>query len=455
MTSLPGMTCRKHYSAVLIMEKNKEEQKKPHPDETRTEEVQTIIDRMPTVGARYAALVTCVLVGVTLLMGFVIKYPDTVDGPISITALYAPVRIVSHTGGRLHLIKENNKPVEKEEVIAYLHNAADYNAVQTLTGLLRDSEEKDGIVSFPSGIELGELSTAYNNFVLAYNQYYRFEEKNTYPAQYASLKKQISMDSLILHNTETELALKEEMLGIVAERAYRDSVMFASDAISELEWMNRRKEELSVREAYQNLQTNRSSILSRIHTNSREVDRLEIEEEENREKLNIQMLASRNELSNAIRQWQHTYVVTTPVDGRLEYLGFWRENSFVNAGTELYSVIPDKNELIGEVIISSQGAGKVKPGLTVNVKLNNYPYDEYGSIKGEVLSVSELTNKMKSGEGEVDTYLVTIGFPHGATTNYGIELGLNIETKGVAEIITKDKQLIHRLFDNLKYAVTK
>ena len=57
----------------------------------------------------------------------------------------------------------------------------------------------------------------------------------------------------------------------------------------------------------------------------------------------------------------------------IRYLGFWRDNSFVQAGQELFSVIPDKNNILGEVTIPSFGAGKVETGQTANVKINNYP----------------------------------------------------------------------------------
>lgn len=139
-----------------------------------------------------------------------------------------------------------------------------------------------------------------------------------------------------------------------------------------------------------------------------------------------------------------------PVAGELEYLGFWRDNSFVQAGQELFSVIPDKNNILGEVTIPSFGAGKVETGQTANVKINNYPYDEYGLMKGVVKSVSRITNKLKTQNGDVDAYLVVISFPNGTVTNFGKTLPLDFESKGTAEIITKRKRLIERLFDNLK-----
>ena len=89
-------------------------------------------------------------------------------------------------------------------------------------------------------------------------------------------------------------------------------------------------------------------------------------------------------------------------------------------------------------------------GQTANVKINNYPYDEYGLLKGTVKSVSRITNKVQTQSGTGDAYLVVVSFPDGTITNFGKQLPLDFESKGTAEIITKRKRLIERLFDNLK-----
>ena len=49
-----------------------------------------------------------------------------------------------------------------------------------------------------------------------------------------------------------------------------------------------------------------------------------------------------------------------------------------------------------------------------------------------------------------EAYLVLVKFPHGLVTNFGKKLTVNFEAKGQADIITKPKRLIERLFDNLK-----
>lgn len=426
-------------------------------NDPRTEEVQTIIERMPVTGSVYVAIVTAVVVLTTILLGFLIKYPDTVDGQITITARYAPVRMVSNANGQLRLLKENNAEVKQHDILSYIDNAALYKDVETVRVLLEgyhaDSVRTDR--TLPTLLQLGEIGSAYNNFVIAHYQYCRFLQLNTYPTQKNSLRKQIAMDSVILNNIGEEISLRNEILDITGKQSEKDSLMYASKALTEAELLQKKKGRLSEQESYQVLLTNQSSVLSRIHSNVLDLERLSIEEAETENKLFVQLLASKNELANTIDVWKKRYVTYAPLSGKLEYLGFWRENSFVQSGEELFSVMPMKNEIEGEVIIPSVGAGKVEKGLAVNVKLDNFPYDEYGSINGVVKSISHITNNIQTNNGNVNTYRVVVSFPDGSKTNYGNVLNLNFETKGTAEIITHRKQLIHRLFDNLKYSVSK
>ena len=194
--------------------------------------------------------------------------------------------------------------------------------------------------------------------------------------------------------------------------------------------------------------------MAQIKRNNQQIQQYILEEQENLDRLKEELSANKSQLVNIIHAWKKQYLQISPIDGQVEYLGFWRENYFIQSGQELFSVLPNQNDVIGEVIVPSFGIGKVKVGQTANVKVNNYPYMEYGLIKGKVSSISRLSNKIKqsttgvTSEGSV--YRVLITFPNGLQTNFNKTLDLDFESQGTAEIITKPKKLIERLFDNLK-----
>lgn len=417
----------------------------------RSEEVRTIIDRMPTYWVKWFVLCIGILMGVIVLLSFLIQYPDTVDGQISVTAAKAPVRLVANSNGRIYLLEPNKRMLKKGEVIAYIENGANYKHILLVESLLHKLDmEKGNIPLFPDTLLLGETSSAYNAFLLSYLQYERLLASDIYDTMRKNLNQQIKSDEAVISNLNDELLLKKQVLGNSKRQLSNDSVLLSIKGISEQEYQQQHAAHFSIQESHLNLKSSRLMKQSEVSRNKMEIQRILLEETESKEKAYSDFITRKNELCNAINLWKERYLQYSPIEGELEYLGFWRNNSFVQSGQELFSIIPRKNKTLGEVMIPSFGAGKVKIGQTANVKINNYPYDEYGLLKGVVASVSRITNKVQTQNGTGDAYLVIVSFPDGMVTNFGKLLQLDFETKGTVEIITKRKRLIERLFDNLK-----
>lgn len=421
----------------------------------RSEEVQAIIDRMPTRNATYAIIITLVLIVVIFVLGFIIKYPDTVDGQISITSRLAPVRLVTNTSGKLHLLVDNKVTVNEGQVIAYVDNQANYKDVLFIDSLLNKYND-EALEDFPiiTGLLLGEISSLYNSFVIAHAQYYRTVHSDIYKTMRSSLQQQNEISMGIIKNLEHEIALKKHKLDLENELLSKDSTLTHAKALSEQEYNRRQSTFYDLQATYKELHNSKLSHMGQIKRNDQQIQQYTLEEQERLDKLWEELSVSKSQLTNMIHSWKKQYLQISPIDGQMEYLGFWRDNYFVQAGQELFSILPNQNEVIGEVIVPSFGIGKVKVGQVANVKVNNYPYTEYGLIKGEVSSISRLSNKIKQTSATTTTegnvYRILISFPNGMQTNFGKTLNLDFESQGTAEIITKPKRLIERLFDNLK-----
>ncbi len=437
------------------MESLMSNQQSPQHSE-KSEEVQVIIDRMPTRYSKYIALLVGTFILMLLFLSFIIKYPDTVDGKISITSLHAPVRIVANNSGRIHLLEKDKNKLEKGQIIAYIESGVNFSHILKLDSLLKayDINKVDEIL-IPTNPVLGDIGPSFNSFALAHTQYKRFLNSDLYTSIKNSLNKQVKSDTDIITNLNKEILLKQQVLILAQEQLQKDSILLSIQAITEQEYQKSHSSNLMLNEALINFHSTKLIRLSEINKKEAEIDKLNLEEFENKEKLYSELILQKNALVNALSIWKEKYAIYAPITGELQYLGFWRENSYVQSGEELFTIIPEQNKTIGEVLIPSFGSGKVKIGQLVNVKIDNYPYDEYGLIKGTVQSISRMTNKINTKDGPIDSYLVTISFPEGMKTNFGIELHLDFESKGTVEIITEPKRLLERLFDNLKSKTEK
>lgn len=421
-----------------------------HDVDCRSEQVVDIIERMPTGWTRMVVAIIMVVLIVMFSLGILIKYPDTVVGQISITGAMAPVRLISSASGRLQLLVENNSEVKKGTCLGYLETGAIYEDVLKLDTICSVTLREDTRMMLPDDLELGGLSANYNDFVLAYHQYDQLRQTKVYENMRQKLQIQRLSAHRISENLQKEISLNNQSLNNLNEQYMSDSILYCFGALSKEELAEHYNKILSSRQSNIELKSTELVKQSEINAIDIELARIDMNIMEELSSSFSKMVAKYNVLINQIHQWKEHNLFIAPISGRLQYQEFWRNNMFVNTSVEIFSISPEKNHMIGELLIPASGAGKVKVGLDVIIKLSDYPYEEYGYIRGKVNALSTLTHNMEMPEGNVKTYLVTVSFPEGLTTNFGKQLQLNFESVGSGEIVTEKRRLIQRLFDNLK-----
>lgn len=147
-----------------------------------------------------------------------------------------------------------------------------------------------------------------------------------------------------------------------------------------------------------------------------------------------------------INNWEKSYVLVSPVDGKVAFTNIWSTNQIVTAGNIVFDVIPsDKGALVGKSMLPVAQSGKVKVGQKVNVHFDSFPDHEFGVVKGKVQNISLIPSN--------GFYVVDISFPEGLKTTYKKELPFMVETSAKADIITEDVSLLERFFMPLRKAI--
>ncbi len=431
------------------------------PDLKSSEEVRDIIERMPgKTGWLFAILITCIA-GSTLLFGFKIEYPEKVSGPVTITARQAPVRLVANNSGRLNLMISNSDTVAKNELIGYIENPAKISDVLFMEKFLNETSadsifSSTGLPSDYESLSMGDLSTYYFNFLSSVEKANQILTGKPFEKKEESLNTLLKSQMRLLSYNQNQLRIKRSTLNLARKSIQRDSILFRSSAIAEQDIDRSSINYYNVLQVTQEMEEENASLIIQIDDTRHKLEMLKLEREDSDQKIRMDVFSTYNELLAAIRRWKLTYAFISPIDGTLEYLNFWRDNDFISAGTEVFSILPADNPVIGQVYLPSQGAGKVIPGQDVIIKLDNYPYIEYGSITGKVKNISGLTSNINVARDQnISTYLVLIELPELLKTNYGVNLDFRFEIRGMADILTKRRKLIERLFDNLKYIASE
>jgi HlyD family secretion protein len=82
-------------------------------------------------------------------------------------------------------------------------------------------------------------------------------------------------------------------------------------------------------------------------------------------------------------------VLRAPVNGVVLEIPKKSVGSVVQAGESMFTLVPTDVPLLVELQVSSPDAGFVKVGDPVKVKLDAFPFQKYGTLKGKLQVVSE------------------------------------------------------------------
>ncbi len=424
----------------------------------RSDEIVDIVERMPMTFGRWVAIAVVVFSALLFLFGYIIKYPDTVSGQIKINSSNAPVRLVANVSGNMQNLFFNARDeVEKGAYVAVIQNSAITGDVKKVIALVHQFDPNKSLSGstglFPEKVSLGDLNLDYYTFFLAMKSKYEHEADNVFEKQRRMLSDDIRWKEKLLGESEEILETTRLRMEIAKQWFDKYSVKNVEDnkVISDWEKDQRKNEYLGLKQEEQNRKKELSTIRMQIMESQNRLSQLSVEQREKEQKLQLDLLASFHKLNDNLKTWEQKYVFKAPFDGKLEFLKFLTENQFIQAGEEIFSIIPKESNIFGQMLLPSAGAGKVKTGNKVTIKLDNYPYMEYGSVEGVVASISLISQAQKLEQGTINTYFVTIDLPQGMKTNYGEQLGFEYEIGGQADIIIKKRRLIERLFDNLKY----
>lgn len=428
-------------------------------NQNRNEEVSDIIDKMPTSFSKWVAISVILFSFLFFIFGWAIKYPDVVTGQIKISSNVAPIKLPANASGKLELLGFTAQDDVKEgDYIGVIQNSANTSDMQKIASLLTefDPNQLDSLALkvslFPEKVSLGELNMKYYSFILSLKSVENYYRDNIYDKQRKGLQDGIKWKKKIIIETQNALEIATENLNISEKWFQKYSSMNKGVvATYDLEVDKSKMELLLAKQQNQNILKEITTLEMQISENENQLSKLLVEQSEKERKMHLDLLASYHDLNDQIKQWEQTYVLKAPFNGQVEFLKFWIDGQYVQAGEDVFGVVPKENSVLGQVLLPAMGAGKVKEGYFVSIKLDDYPYAEFGSIKGIVKSISLITNEFKIKQNNVNTYLVIVDMPDGLVTNYGNKLDFKYEIGGQADIIVKDRRLIERLFDNVKF----
>lgn len=419
----------------------------------RSEEVQEILSNPPAWIVRWGITLIFMFACIILALSFIIKYPDFVTAKVLVTTKQPAEKVVSRYAGQLdEIFIENRDTVKIGQKLAVIKNTASFDDVYFLKGIMDTLTYNLKNFQFPfnltSQLKLGDISGAYINFEKSFTDYFLLKDLDPYMNQLGDNKVSLKEIKNRLQSQIVQKKLLEQEFKLKQTDLDRNKRLFDKGVISEQTYDQKQLEFLQMQKNISSMAISISQMREAISSANRTIKNTHINEQEDNMRLHKNLSQSYDLLKEAIRNWEYKYVLKSSINGVVSFQDYWGVNQFVNSGNIVFSILPiDTSNLAGKLVIPAQNAGKVSIGQKVFIKLDNYPYQQYGMLIGKVTNFSISPND----EGN---YTVFIDLPKGTTTSYNQTFTFTQELLGNAEIITENLSVAERMFYKFREVLT-
>lgn len=395
--------------------------------------------------------------GTALLLGFfmsviafasIFSYNETIKAPVRLTTVDPPAHIRTKQSGRIIELSHNpGDTVSQGDILGILENTGNARDIIALRKKLTSDHSLplslDAISEhFPSHLKVGnQIRPYYNRFLNAYHNLLLYRTLNSEELEGIEISRRLIGQTGTIQNKVQEIQVLQRGLEISESNFFRYQALFKKGVISlqELEiketgYLKFRQEYGVMEEQLDHLRSERKGILndrllfnnSRLKNENVHVSNLELQKEE---------------LISELSKWEDQYLLKSPISGRVSFFDVWGKHQNVEHGQVIFTIIPmGQLEYLGMCRVPFRNSGRIKAGQRVILKLESYPYREWGSVDGEVQMVSEVP---KIGENEGYIAYITI---KDLITSYGKSLEFKQEMVGSAEIILEEVTLLERIF---------
>jgi len=431
------------------------EDKKGQKIEIRSEEVQDILGQIPSWIVRWGTVVILATILIILVGSKFIIYPDKKRADILVTTENPPAPMVARSSGQIvELFVDDSQFVKINTHLAVIENAAEYSDVLDLKFDIEGIKtiianlDKGEYISLTNTYTLGDIQTAYAEFIVAYDNYFQFLKRDSHTQTINSIKEEIRRYQRMNMGLSEQVRIQWREYQLAQRQFERDSIVHAKGAISDKEVDVSEQTKLDVQLEYAKAQQEKDANEIEISKLKQNIQNLQLTAQEDRDQMEIAVREAFNKMIAQIDIWETKYLLKARIDGLVSFTSIYSETQNVQEGDIVLTIIPDNpGEIIGKIRLPIEGSGKVKINQTVNIQFADFPHLEYGMVKGVIRSISQVP--------EDQQYVLEVDLADSLVTYYNISIPFRQEMMGRAEIITDDRVLIERIFSPIRSAITE
>lgn len=413
--------------------------------ELRSESVQEVLSNPPTWIVRYGISIIFVIIVFLIIGCWFVKYPDVISAKVVVTSHHPPERLESKVNSRIvKLCIDNSSLVKKGTVVAILESSANFKDVLKLDQIISSIPSDYQMFYFPfkeiSNAQLGDIQSSFSQFHKAYIENELNQKLHPYSEEINAGKSSQTENRNRLSALYEQQKLEKVKLSLSDVQYKRSQQLFEKGVISKYDLDVQKANNLQAKQTYDQISSSISQQKEAIEQAKKQVVASEISQE----KADVTNLASLfqalDELKRNIHIWKQNYLFEANYDGVFKFQNSWKENQLIKTGDLFATILPlNQTQYFGSLKVPLQNSGKILHNQKVLIKLDNFPFQEYGMLEGRIQTMSTITDQ----EGN---YFVEVIMPKGLKTSYDKEIKFDKELTGSADIITDEIRLVERIF---------
>ncbi|GAA6621933.1 HlyD family efflux transporter periplasmic adaptor subunit [Scytonema sp. NUACC26] len=207
-----------------------------------------------------------------------------------------------------------------------------------------------------------------------------------------------------------------------------------------------------IQQAQLRLQEEQRSYQSLIHTGKLAKLKTEEQLKEHQSQINAlqsEIAQAKNQIASLKIQLEQRRV-RAPIDGVIFELPVTKPGAVVQPGQRVAQIAPKNSTVVLKALMPNEHSGFLKVGMPVKIKLDAYPFQDYGVVQGQVSWISPDSKIQQTSQGDVNTFELEITMPQPYVQAGRKRIPLITGQTATAEVIIRQRRIIDYVLDPFK-----
>ena len=417
-----------------------------------TLKIDDIIGDSPAWIVRSGIVLIFLIVAVLLGLSAIIRFPDKITASGYITSDFPSVQIIAEKSGVIDsLYALDRDTILIGEPLLMFENQVSLDDVNSIVSLIEEYKSITFLpdvlnLHFPEEMGLGELSNGYAEFRRALGDFQILLKSSGVFRQIHTLTSEIQKTQELKVVLESELELTKQEFLLVDRNYKRNSILHDDGIISDLDHERRQGEWLRFQRQLSNLDNGIIQNAIRCDQLQLNIETLKEERESSVQRLRLSIGQTILNLEAQLLNFNQKYFIHATQSGIISIPDMIKSRRYLLSGDVVGTVLPiNKNKMQYAIAkISEDGKARISLGDKVILRFPAYPYKEFGVVLSEVQSIALQSTKGDLGSSLFD---VKVLLSPSVISTYGFSFLLEPNQELAMEIITNDRSILSRVFD--------